>query len=84
MYDITTIRRKAYAIGLQVKKGSLRCLGSACHDVCGNRIPGYMVVDLSTGLGVWPSCNETYSFCWQLYEVVNFLKDEYQTLGLEW
>ena len=81
---ISTIRRKAYAIDYQVMKGFLRCHEFVYHDSYGNRFPGYMVKNLRTGFGVWGSYNENFSYCWDLDDVVDFLKEEYVTRGLKW
>ena len=84
MYSISTIRRKAYAIGKQVMKGCLHFQDSVFYDAYGNRIPGYMVKDLRTGFCEWGSYNENFSFLWDLNDVVAFLKEEYEVRGLTW
>lgn len=84
MYSISTIRRKAYAIGYQVTKGCLHFQDFVYHDSYGNRFSGYMVMDLKTGFYEWGSYNENFSFRWNLDDVVEFLKGEYEARGLKW
>ena len=84
MYHISTIRRKAYAIGYQVMKGYLHFQDFVYHDSYGDRFPGYMVKNLRTGFYEWGSYNENFSFRWDLDDVVEFLKGEYEARGLKW
>lgn len=84
MYTESTIRRKAYAIGYQVRKGFQHFGNFVYHDSYGDRFTGYMVMDLRTGFYVWGSYNENFDFRWDLDDVVEFLKGEYEARDLPW
>ena len=84
MYSLSTIRRKAKAIDFQVMKGFLHWHEFVYHDSYGDRFPGYMVMDLNTGFYEWCSYDENFSFRWDLDDVVEFLKGEYEARGLKW
>ena len=80
----SNIRRKAYAIGYQVTKGYLHFQKYVYRGPHGDRIPGYMVRELSTGICEWGCYNENFSYLWNLNGVIEFLQEEYEARGLTW
>ena len=43
-----------------------------------------MVKDLSNGFFEWGSYNSNFDFCWDIDDVTEFLKGQYEELGLTW
>ena len=84
MYSESTLRRRAYEIGYQVMKGFQHCCQHVWHDSSGERYTGYMVKDLSNGFCIWGSYSENFDFLWDLEDVEEFLKEQYDALGLKW
>jgi hypothetical protein len=84
MYSISTLRRRAYEIGYQVKKGFQHYGMYVYHDQYGDRYPGYMVIDLQTGFPVWGSYDSNFDFLWSIEDVDDFLKEQYEAQGLAW
>lgn len=74
------IYKKAHAIGYSVHKGKVHYLGNN-YPVYSDEV-GYNVVDDSTGVTVWGCYNEVFDHQWTLDDVENFLKNEYDNLGL--
>lgn len=83
MYSITTIRQKAYKIGYQVKKGFQHIGRSVFYDSTGERHVGYTVSDIYTGLCAGGISGD-FDNLWSLDDVVDFLKDEYESCGMIW
>lgn len=84
-YSESTIRRKAYAIGYQVMKGFMYWQGkSVYHDSYGQRYSGYMVRDLQTGIFEYGCYTSNFDFYWDLEDVAEFLKGEYERLDYAW
>jgi hypothetical protein len=83
-YSESTIRRKAYSIGYQVTKGCQHFGRNVLYDLNGDRLTGYMVKDLHTGLYEWGCYDSNYDHLWDLDDVAEFLKDEYQARELVW
>lgn len=81
MLSEKTIYKKARAIGYSVNKGKVHFLSKEypvfCDDV------GYNVRDDSLGCFVWGCYNEVLDHLWDLEDVENFLKSEYDMLGLK-
>ena len=84
MYSITTLRKKANAIGLGVEKGFVHYLsgGAIYHDHNGNRESGYEIMDYSTGFYVWGSYNSIFDHLFTIEDVEDYLREEYRKLGL--
>lgn len=83
-YSLSTIRRKAYNINLQVEKGFQHFRDEVYYDADGKRQTGYMVLDLEIGYYVKGCYDEWFDHLWDLDDVVKFLKEEYEALGLDW
>ncbi|MDO4206840.1 MAG: hypothetical protein Q4D15_04500 [Lachnospiraceae bacterium] len=83
-YSENTIRRKAHYIGYQVQKGFQHFHRNVFYDSAGKRHTGYMVKDLKTGFYEWGCYSENFDHLWDLDEVIEFLKGEYEALGLIW
>lgn len=83
-YCESTLRRRAYKIGYQVKKGFQHLGRNVYHDQYGDRYSGYMVRDLHTGFYEWDGYNSNFDFLWTLEDVENFLREQYEALGLAW
>lgn len=79
-----SIYKKAAEVGYKVSKGFRHYLynGSVVSDESGNRKTGYEVTDMSTGLCVWGSYNETFDHLWSLKDVENFIRSVYESNGL--
>ena len=68
----STLRRKAAKIGYRIAKGKPRFFGSET---------GYMVLDeLNHMVGGY----NNFCYMWTFEDVVVFLKEEYEALGLTW
>lgn len=82
-YAYRQLRKKAYAINLQIVKGFQHCRNAVIYDDNGNRQSGYMIKDLEIGffLGGY---DENFDFLMDLDEVIEFLKGRYLALGLDW
>lgn len=83
-YSENTIRRKAYLIGYQVQKGFRHFGKNVFYDIYGERCAGYMVKDLSSGLYMWGCYSENFDHLWNIDDVIEFLKKEYEARGLTW
>ena len=83
MYSVSVIRKKAHDIGFHVTKGFQHFGRSVFHDSYGERHSGYMVLDMDTGL-CGGGNSEDFDFLWDLGDVVDFLKGQYETRGLVW
>lgn len=86
MYKESTYYKKAKKVGYLLEKGCQHYTisGGICHDCNGNRFIGYMLFDLATGLYVWGSYDEHYTYLWQLEDVDEFLREVYQKYNLKW
>lgn len=78
-----TLRRRADRIGYRVTKGFQHCGGGVFHDQNGDRMTGYMILDLRSNF-VIAGTNEAFDYCLSLDEVEDILKDRYQQLGISW
>lgn len=83
-YSISTLRRRAHKIGYHVQKGFRHFHQYVYHDEYGDRFPGYMVMDLQTGFYEWGGYDSNFSFLWDIEDVEDFLKEQYEALGLAW
>lgn len=83
-YSESTIRRRAYSIGYRAEKGFQHFGQFVYHDSCGDRFTGYMVKDLYTGFYEWGCYSENFDHLWNLDDVAEFLKGEYEARGLAW
>ena len=81
-YSEQTIYRKARDIGYSVNKGKVHFLSKE-YPVFSDDI-GYNVKKNSTGFNVWGCYNEVLDHLWNLEDVENFLKSEYDMLGLNY
>lgn len=79
-YSEKTIYKKARAIGYSVHKGKLHFMSSS-YPVYSDEV-GYNVVDDSTGITVWGCYNNIFDHLWNIEDVEDFLKKEYDSLGL--
>ncbi|WP_155829715.1 hypothetical protein [Butyrivibrio sp. AC2005] len=79
---ISTLRKKAHAIGYTLNKGCIHYL-SKDYPVYSKDI-GYNVINESTGTMVWGCYNEAFDHLWTLSEVERFIKEQYIELGLEY
>lgn len=85
MYAEGTIRRKAYEIGYQVEKGFQHWRGEfVYHNSYGDRFSGYMVKNLYTGFYEWGCYDSNFDHLWDLDDVAEFLKGEYEARGMAW
>ena len=83
-YTEGTLRRKAYNIGYQVQKDFQHFGRYVYHDSYGDRYTGYMVRDLRTGFYEWGCYDSNFDHLWDLDDVADFLKGEYEARGLAW
>ena len=83
-YTEGTIRRKAYNIGYQVQKGFQHFGRFVYRDSYGDRYTGYMLRDLRTGFYEWGCYDSNFDHLWDLDDVADFLKGEYEARGLAW
>ena len=85
-YSLATIRRKALNAGYRVEKGFQHylCNDSVCTDWNGERLTGFNVWDSTINAYVWGCYNDNYDHLWTLQDVENFLKSEYDKVGLEY
>lgn len=83
-YSESTLRRRAYKIGYQIQKGFRHFGRFVYHDPYGDRFSGYMVKDLQSGFYEWGGYNSNFDFLWDLEDVEDFLKEQYELLGLTW
>ncbi len=83
-YSLSTIRQKAYKINFQVEKGFIHYRDVVDHDYSGNRHTGFMVKDLETGFYVKGCYDENFDHLWEIDDVVSFLKEQYEILGIDW
>ena len=74
------IYKKARAIGYSVHKGKVHFMSNN-YPVYSDEV-GYNVVDNSTGFTVWGCYNNLFDHLWDLDDVEDFLKSEYDNLGL--
>ena len=76
--------KKANAVNLKISKGFMHYMynGSVVTDENGNRLTGYEVTDMNTGLIVWGSYNEVYDYLWSLEDVGKYLRSVYADSGL--
>lgn len=79
-YSEQTIYKKARAIGYSVHKGKVHFMSNN-YPVYSDEV-GYNVVDNSTGFTVWGCYNNLFDHLWNLDDVEDFLKSEYDNLGL--
>ena len=79
-----TLRERAHKIGYHVTKGFTHFGKHVFYNSYGERSTGYMVMDMSTGLYAWGSYNSNFDFLWDLDDVEEFLKEQYDVLGLAW
>ena len=86
MKSISTLRKRARAVGYSIKQGfqHYTVSGAIFTNWNGERFPGYMVLDLATNCYVWGSYDEYYTYLWQLEDVENFLREVYERNGLTW
>lgn len=84
MFTENTLRNRAHKIGYHVKKGFQHFGNQVFYNSYGERSTGYMVMDLSNGYYIWDGYNENFDFRWSLEDVEDFLKEQYEMLGLEW
>lgn len=77
-----TIYRKARKIGYSVSKGKVHFLNGRNSIVCSDEI-GYNVIDNELNCLVWGCYNSLFDHQWNLSDVVDFLKKEYESLGLK-
>ena len=83
MLSEKTLRRRAYNIGCSIRKGYTRCGGNISLDCEGKKSTGYMITDLATN-GILAGFNSAYYYIWDLAEVENYLRENYEALGLAW
>ena len=84
MLSERTLRDRAHKIGYHVTKGFTHFGKHVFYDNYGERSTGYMVMDLSTGFYAWGSYNSNFDYLWELEDVEDFLKEQYEALGLAW
>ena len=70
------LQNKANDLGYSVRKGCRRYLynNAVVRDDKGNLIPGYEVINNTTGLYEWGCYNNTFTHLWSIEDVYNFLK----------
>ena len=83
-YELSTIRRKANDINYNVEKGFVHYRDVVDYDQNGERHSGYMVKNLENGFYVSGCYDEDFDFLWDLDDVIKFLKERYEALGLTW
>ncbi len=83
-YSESTLRKRAYKIGYQVQKGFMHFGKSVFYDQNGERSSGYMVKELQYGFYVWGGYDSNFDFLWSIEDVEDFLKEQYESLGLTW
>ena len=83
MLSERTLRNRAHEIGYHISKGFTHCFGEVMYDDHGARITGYMVMDTHMGFYV-RGYDSIYDHTWNLQDVEDFLREEYESLGLEW
>lgn len=79
------LRKKAAKVGYGINKGFQHWLSEGYpifRDCYGDRSIGYNVIDWSTGFNVWGSYNNMMDHLWNLDDVEEFIKGEYERLGL--
>ena len=74
------VYKKAHEIGYSISKGKVHFLG-ANYPVYSDDV-GYNVIDERTGMMVWGCYNSVFDHLWDLSDVEDFLKSEYDSLGL--
>lgn len=86
MYSLSTLRRRAHKIGYHVSKGFQHylCGGAVAYDYAGERTVGYSILDLSVNSYVWGSYNSIFDNQFDIEDVEEFLKEQYEMLGLTW
>ena len=82
MYSEKTLRKRAYKIGYQVIRGIYHFRGA--YYTYGEKITGYMVKDCRSGLLEWGCYDTCFDFIWSLEDVEDFLKEQYEAMGLKW
>ena len=85
IYTERTLRKRAHKIGYKVMKRPLHYNGKVLLDANGDRQYGYMVAD-DAGFLVSGSYNPSDNSEpeWEMYEVENFLRDQYKERGMVW
>ncbi len=81
-YSEGTIYKKARDVGYLVNKGKAHYM-SREYPVYSNDV-GYNVIDSQTGFTVWGCYNEVFDHLWSLEDVENFLKEQYDSLGMKY
>jgi hypothetical protein len=78
----STIYKKARNIGYSINKGKVHFLSAEypvyCDDV------GFNVIDNQTGFTIWGCYNNVLDHLWSLEDVETFLKEQYESLGMEY
>ena len=85
-YCERTLRRKALNIGYEIHKGYVHYMYNRAvfkHESDNNQT-GYSVTDLRTGIDVYGCYNNYFDNIWNLQDVENFLKEQYNRLELKW
>ena len=83
-YCEKTLRNRAHKIGYQISKGFQHFGENVFYDYFDKRHIGYMVKDMSTGCYVWGCYNSNLDYLWTLQDVENYLKKQYEAIGLKW
>lgn len=85
-YSEKTLRKRARAAGYKIEKGFQHnpVNGAIWTYWNGERETGYLVTDLATNSWVYGSFDEFVDHAWTLEDVENFLKNVYESHGLEW
>ncbi len=83
MYELNTLKKIAKRAGFKISKDFTRYISNNAVVVSdfGNRQVGYEVLDESTG-NIWGR-TDLLSHYWELEEVAEFLKEEYEIAGME-
>lgn len=79
MYSEKTLRRKAKEVGYTLEKGLIRVRGLIMYP----KQTGYSLIDNDLGCYVWGSVDSDFIHLWDIEDVEDFLKSEYQSLGLK-
>lgn len=83
MLSLSTIRRRAERVGYYVEKGFVRFQGKVHYNLEGERETGFMVKDLHYNIYVG-GFNDPWSYTWDLEDVVELLKNEYEARDMAW
>lgn len=79
-YSESTLRRKAYKIGYRLEKGYIHFLTKAYPVAI--RECGYNVIDIMSGFPIWECRNDVYDHLFSMDDVEQFLREQYNELGL--